>query len=331
MSKNEELLLKDLVVAEWMKTASGPSTIDMSNALAGIKNFYRSDKMECPVVILAGSPYGAERLANKIDVVRADPQDYTSFSTIVDTDGDTWYEIRPGFYAIQGSSYKVEDLPSSNNSTYVFGYYAGLGSSVSWTCFFDFYERFTKCNYGSVLWPHWKQILRAGVWDSLAFDTAIIVIPRVKETHVDENNRLHNLKGPSTLWVDGEKTYHVRGLVVKEDWVINADTLLTASFILSEENVELRRAMLEIVGFDKFFSSANANEIDSDFDEEGMPRILYELPMEDEENYVGLKVKCPSTGKEHFLRTPPDIRTCKEACAWTFSTPVDIYSPEVSA
>nr|MDO8110691.1 hypothetical protein [Candidatus Sigynarchaeota archaeon] len=41
-----------------------------------------------------------------------------------------------------------------------------------------------------------------------------------------------------------------------------------------------------------------------------------------------MKVKDSTSGKYYVLRVPPEMRTCREAIAWTFGLSVIEYEPD---
>ena len=94
----------------------------------------------------------------------------------------------------------------------------------------------------------------------------------------------------------------------------------------NRENVELRRVMLERVGMEWFIDRAQAEQLDADRDPGGERKLL-RIRMADE-SLVCVQVQCPSTGNRYILRVPPDMRSCRQAVAWTagFSDP-DHYQP----
>lgn len=102
---------------------------------------------------------------------------------------------------------------------------------------------------------------------------------------------------------------------------------LTGKRILKERNVELRRAMIERIGVERFISAVDAREIDRDTDAGGDRRLLM-IDMHDDEPLVVLNVLDPSTGRGYMLRVPPHIQTCRAAAAWVagFDDPDD-YNP----
>jgi hypothetical protein len=102
---------------------------------------------------------------------------------------------------------------------------------------------------------------------------------------------------------------------------------LTARQALGEENVELRRVMLERIGAERFVAQVQPEELDADIDAGGTRRLLrVEIP--EDEPLVALQVYDPSTGRQYLLRVPPDTTTCRRAAAWIagFENPED-YSP----
>lgn len=100
------------------------------------------------------------------------------------------------------------------------------------------------------------------------------------------------------------------------------------STILSEPNAEVRRVMIERVGFERFLSAAHAETIHRDTDPGG-PRELLRVRMEGDEDLVCVSVRCPSTGRHYLIRVPPNMKTCRQAVAWTagFDNAED-YAPE---
>jgi len=100
---------------------------------------------------------------------------------------------------------------------------------------------------------------------------------------------------------------------------------LTAKHILGVTNAAVRRVCLEELGYGRFLSQLPHEILDRSGE--------YELVKIDwhkrEEPIYLVKVKCPSTGAFYTLRIPPDMKTVKEAVAWTFDVSADQYQPEI--
>jgi hypothetical protein len=145
--------------------------------------------------------------------------------------------------------------------------------------------------------------LRVSSWVDLA-DTAITSLPL-------------SMQGVQLRWHD------VR---INEQIAFYPETI-TAQAVLDESNIELRRVMLERMGYEHFFDRAHAVVLDQDVDAGG-DRWLMRVPFEDDEDLVCVSVACPSTSRRYVVRVPPTMTTCQQAVAWVagFDDP-DLYAP----
>ncbi len=105
-----------------------------------------------------------------------------------------------------------------------------------------------------------------------------------------------------------------RGVPITHRIAFHPETI-TSEEILKEENVELRRVMIEKMGYQTFIKEANAKLIHQDEDPGG-PRMLYKIDLEEDEPLVCLSVNCPSTGRNYIIRVPPQMKSCHQAAAW---------------
>ncbi|NET51679.1 MAG: hypothetical protein F6K09_24115 [Merismopedia sp. SIO2A8] len=123
---------------------------------------------------------------------------------------------------------------------------------------------------------------------------------------------------------------HWRGMPVSDRVALIPDSI-TGQDILNTENVELRRVLIERIGYDAFLKQVGGLIRDQDRDAGG-DRQLVCIPFDDDEPLMMLKVICPSTGHLHALRVPPHMRTCHQAAAWVagFDHPDD-YHPIVES
>jgi len=104
---------------------------------------------------------------------------------------------------------------------------------------------------------------------------------------------------------------------------LNRDKL-NAQAIVGVENIEARRMLLEELGYERFLMQMEYEVLDNEEDYE-LVKIDWH---EHEEHMCLVKVKCPSTGVFYVLRVPPEMKTCREAIAWTFGLTADEYLPE---
>ncbi len=121
-----------------------------------------------------------------------------------------------------------------------------------------------------------------------------------------------------------------RGVQVSDRLAFESSAL-TGQEILNTDNVELRRILIERLGYETFLQQVGGIIRDCDRDAGGERQLIC-VPFEDDEPLMLLKVVCPSTGHTHVLRVPPDLRTCHQAAAWIagFDNPDD-YHPAIEA
>jgi hypothetical protein len=119
-----------------------------------------------------------------------------------------------------------------------------------------------------------------------------------------------------------------RGVPIDERIAFRPETITTTE-ILAETNAELRRVLLERMGYETFLDKAEAETLDRDRDPGGERRLL-RVPMDGDEDLVCVSVICPSTGRRYVIRVPPTMRSCRQAVAWIagFDNPDD-YRPLV--
>lgn len=104
---------------------------------------------------------------------------------------------------------------------------------------------------------------------------------------------------------------------------------ITAKESLAEKNAELRRVLIERMGYLRFAEEAGARVVDEDRDPGGARQLL-RIELQEDEPLVGLSCLCPSTGRRYFLRVPPKTKSCHQAAAWMagFDDP-SLYHPLV--
>jgi internalin A len=152
----------------------------------------------------------------------------------------------------------------------------------------------------------------------LPFEKICIICDRPLHIRFDAENRLHAEGEPAIAFADGYSLYFHHGVKLPEEYGKVHPDRWQAEWLLSEENAELRRLLIQRIGYDRICQELEVTELDSwqeytllsiefddDFDDEGNAKPVYLL-----------KMTCPSTGFIHALRVPPDMRSAKEAIRW---------------
>lgn len=100
--------------------------------------------------------------------------------------------------------------------------------------------------------------------------------------------------------------------------VIEQPDTLTSTEILGEDNLEVRRAMLEIAGYERVLDAAKKVADDS-FGE------LFHIPQDEDEDIWLVGVTDPSTDRRYLLRCDPNayggLRSARAAVASTWRNP----------
>jgi hypothetical protein len=195
---------------------------------------------------------------------------------------------------------------------------------------FDKYEAWEKCAIeGGFRWMH---------------EEFCIVSDFPEILKVDDQNRPHCDDGPSHRWRDGWELYYIHGVKVTRQIVMYPESI-TMDQVRKEENAEVRRVMIERMGWDKFCSEAKLNVIHKDtltarfpaggFAEtvsnimrfhttyrEGteVAELLQSSEFKDLEDrpLKFVRVTDPSTGDRYILRVWPENKRAYEAIAQTF-------------
>jgi hypothetical protein len=115
---------------------------------------------------------------------------------------------------------------------------------------------------------------------------------------------------------DDEREYRLlwRGVEVDERIAFHPDRISVRE-LFAQRNSEVRRVMLERMGWERFFREAKPKIRDQDNDPGG-ERRLFHVALPDRENLLVLSISCPSTGRSYFIRVPPHVTTCHQAAAW---------------
>ena len=99
---------------------------------------------------------------------------------------------------------------------------------------------------------------------------------------------------------------------------------LTAKEIVRIQNTALRRICLEEIGYERFLMDLDYQLIDKCGHDE-LAKVEWHT---EEEPLCLVKVRCHSTGAFYTLRVPPQMKTVRQAVAWTFGMTEEQYIPE---
>ena len=191
---------------------------------------------------------------------------------------------------------------------------------ASWVAYYDFFNR----HFG--LAPEIEGLVAVAktcgwVWP---YDKLAVISARPLEIHMDRNNTLHHESGPAVSYLDGTEIHSWHGVRVKKEWIENPQNI-PAKEILTHENLEERRAGMEIIGWDKLLDMVDAKPIDEDPD----PLIgtLFSVDLPDLSGRQRMvRYQC-GTGRTFAQPVPPHINSVLEAKAFLADKPLQDYTP----
>jgi len=163
----------------------------------------------------------------------------------------------------------------------------------------------------------------------------------------NEEGRLHRDDGPAyitptriTWYKDGRKHgmdadkygslfYYYENIRVPPHYITNPESL-TLQEVLAHVNTEVRFVGMKIVGMDKVMNDKKTKIIHRD-EEKG--QVLFQIKGIFQDPVCYVKVvnstqEPDGTFKDYYLCVPPDVKTCKQAVAWTFRLEEQEYQPE---
>jgi hypothetical protein len=141
----------------------------------------------------------------------------------------------------------------------------------------------------------------------------------------DARARLHSAKGPALRYGDGWSAYAWKGVLVPA-WIIERPELLSVRMISSAHDPQIRRCMIEVLTPERFIAEGGAYRVSQD--ETGtLWRQRWRWEAWAAVEVVNGSPEPNGTRKHYFLQVPANMRTAREAVAWTYGLPEQRYRP----
>ncbi len=144
------------------------------------------------------------------------------------------------------------------------------------------------------------------------FEKICFVCERPIKLSLDSEDRLHAVGEPAIQFADGYSLYAYHGVTLPEKYSKLHPYQWQAQWLLEEDNAEVRRVLIQGIGYARICQELQAIELDS-WQEYTLLKI--DADVDDDPIYL-LKMTCPSTGFIHALRVPPDVESAREAIRW---------------
>jgi len=141
----------------------------------------------------------------------------------------------------------------------------------------------------------------------------------------DTRDRLHNASGPALRFPDGWSVWAWKGVEVPA-WIIEQPERITLASIDGESDVQVRRCMIEIMTPQRYVALGGAVRVAED--ETG---ILWRKAWLASDAWAAVEVinatpEPDGTRKHFFLEVPANMRTAREAVAWTYGLSANAYA-----
>ncbi|MEG4939675.1 DUF6745 domain-containing protein [Microcoleus sp. F4-D5] len=144
------------------------------------------------------------------------------------------------------------------------------------------------------------------------FEKMCFVCDRPIQLHFDSEYLLHAEGQPAVEFADKFSVYSYRGVRLPETIGQVPPHSWQASWLLTEQNAEVRRVLIQAIGYRRICQELQATKLDT-WQEYTLLKIENNIDLEP--IYL-LKMTCPSTGHVHVLRVQPKVRSAKEAISW---------------
>jgi hypothetical protein len=131
---------------------------------------------------------------------------------------------------------------------------------------------------------------------------------------LDSEQRLYAEAEPAITWGNRYGLYCYHGVTLPDKYGKLPPREWQAQWILSENNAELRRVLIQGIGYARICTELQAIELDS-WGEYSLLKIDQIIDIDRQPIYL-LKMTCPSTGFIHALRVPPNMQSARKAITW---------------
>ena len=175
----------------------------------------------------------------------------------------------------------------------------------------DFCIEVLNLEYDRPLYSAFKSLTESCGW-IYPFEKICFVCDRPRQLHFDSEYLLHALGEPAIEFADNFSVYSYRGVSLPQTIGQVPPASWEASWLLTEKNAEVRRVLIEAIGYSRICQELQATELDT-WQEYTLLKI--ENSIDIEPIYL-LKMTCPSTRHIHALRVPPFVRSANEAIGW---------------
>ncbi len=186
--------------------------------------------------------------------------------------------------------------------------------------YYDFCISVLDYPHNANRWQILQDVVKNCPW-FFPFQGICFICDRPIKLSFDEQNHLHADGEAAIEHADGFKVYANHGVLLPHKYGTVSSSQWRSQWLLEERNAELRRVLVQGVGYNRICEELGAVELDS-WQEYSLFKIKNYIEVDEWASQDAmepmhlLKMTCPSTGFIHFLRVPPNINSARVAIGW---------------
>jgi hypothetical protein len=194
---------------------------------------------------------------------------------------------------------------------------------LSWLGAYDYYRHILGLSAETEALQGLSQLAQSIGWLQPHTHTCWLV-ERPDRLRGDVRDRLHDDGAPALRFRDGWSVWAWKGVVIPS-WLIQYPERITLTIIDHEQNVQIRRCMIEIMTPERYVAQGGAVRVAED--ETG---VLWRKTWLSADAWAAVEVinatpEPDGTRRHFFLQVPAHMRTAREAVAWTYGLSAAAY------
>lgn len=290
---------------KWRAIALQPGLIDRQKATQAIKTAYDLFRLKEPNILFFDSPNAA------LNALLSQPGSQLGKQL----EGKFWSDLESQASQLESQVSQLwRQLKHHLESELRIPPYIKWINPELWACggaWFDFSISVLNCVHQPRKWEVFQSLVKYCGWIFL-FEKIAIVCDRPIQVSFDRENRLHAEGEPALQFADGYCLYSYHGVTLPKKYGALHPHQWQAKWLLEEWNAELRRVLIQEIGYARICQELHAQKLDS-WREYSLLRINIDFATEPIQL---LKMTCPSTGFLHAMRVPPYLTSAREAIRW---------------
>ncbi len=294
---------------EWLKVGLCCEPADFETGDQIIRGFYSRIGKPAPIILHFSSPAMCELAVNVVFAMLAEKPDSRLDS-----------QLRSQLYSQLDSQLRSQlDSQLDKLQPYFASNRWGAQHWCAWEAFYLFgHEIGVKYRAEDIaLLQEWGRLSGSigwwAPWDGICF-----VSDRPRVVKFDNERRLHSETGKAVEYSDGWGVSSWHGTRIPDEWLANKKSL-SAKQALTWENIEQRRAALEIIGWHNVLRELKAKVVDEHPDPLCGALVEVQLPDLDRKSRF-IHAQC-GTKREFAIGVPPEMQTVVQAQAWLTGLP----------